>query len=276
MDKSEVNLKKNRNEFEKIMKISHFALDLPEAPTFYPTLEEFKDPLKYLESVYPKAEKFGIFKIVPPEEVDIQTTLNKRDFKFKTKIQNIHQLQERNKTEVSPSPSRSSSSSSSITVENRKKKRKLENNGKCTWTQSEELQFGYELNESEFNLNTFSKMADEYEENYKNTMKRKRKIIGTTNIPNPIARKLARRAGIKRINGVNYLKEPNEKDYEMEYWDIVNKGNQSTRVHYGSDLDILSHQTGFSKNWKSGWNLNNLPILEDSLLKYLYQKIPGT
>eukprot|EP01080_Neovahlkampfia_damariscottae_P000207 gene207-4453_t len=267
-------MKRNRSELEKSMKITNFGIDLPEAPTFYPTVEEFEDPLKYLESLYPKAEKYGLFKVVPPEEVVIKSNLNKRDFKFQTKIQNIHQLQERNNFDPTKeiSPSRSSSVESSG-----RKKRKLETGGKCAWTKSDEVSFGYEMNESEFSLYTFSKIANEFEENYKFEMKRKSKT-SKENLPNPIRRRLARKGGLRRINGVNYLKkkeEPSLKDVEMEYWDIVTKGTKETRVFYGSDLDILSHHSGFSKNWNSGWNLNNLPIVDDSLLKYLYQKIPG-
>ncbi|KAJ1941492.1 hypothetical protein GGF37_003529, partial [Kickxella alabastrina] len=40
---------------------------LPEAPTFYPTAEEFADPLAYIQSIRPLAEKSGLCKIVPPE-----------------------------------------------------------------------------------------------------------------------------------------------------------------------------------------------------------------
>mmetsp|Transcript_33088 Transcript_33088/g.76253 ORF Transcript_33088/g.76253 Transcript_33088/m.76253 type:complete len:120 (-) Transcript_33088:81-440(-) len=43
-------------------------LDIPYAPTFYPTIEEFSvNPLVYIDSISPIARKFGICKIVPPK-----------------------------------------------------------------------------------------------------------------------------------------------------------------------------------------------------------------
>ncbi|KAG5457433.1 MAG: hypothetical protein BJ554DRAFT_2557 [Olpidium bornovanus] len=41
--------------------------NLPEAPTYYPTRDEFGDPLAYIAKIRPDAEKFGICKIVSPE-----------------------------------------------------------------------------------------------------------------------------------------------------------------------------------------------------------------
>lgn len=41
--------------------------NLPEAPTFYPTAEEFKDPYGFIESIKTIGEKSGIIKIVPPK-----------------------------------------------------------------------------------------------------------------------------------------------------------------------------------------------------------------
>jgi [histone H3]-trimethyl-L-lysine4 demethylase len=40
---------------------------LLEAPTFRPTEAEFRDPMAYIRSIFDKASKFGICKIVPPE-----------------------------------------------------------------------------------------------------------------------------------------------------------------------------------------------------------------
>jgi jmjN domain len=40
---------------------------MPEAPTFHPSLEEFRDPLAYIKSLQADGERYGIIKIVPPK-----------------------------------------------------------------------------------------------------------------------------------------------------------------------------------------------------------------
>ncbi len=43
-------------------------LDVPYAPTFYPTIEDMEgNPLDYVEKIRPQAEKYGICKISPPK-----------------------------------------------------------------------------------------------------------------------------------------------------------------------------------------------------------------
>jgi hypothetical protein len=39
---------------------------VPSAPVFYPTLEEFRDPLAFISVIRPAAEPYGIAKVVPP------------------------------------------------------------------------------------------------------------------------------------------------------------------------------------------------------------------
>lgn len=52
---------------------------IKEAPTFYPTKDEFKDPLSYIEKISPQGEKYGIIKIVPPKDY-------KPEFSLKTEV----------------------------------------------------------------------------------------------------------------------------------------------------------------------------------------------
>lgn len=41
---------------------------LPQVPVFRPTIEEFKDFQKYVESIYPQIEHIGLARIIPPKE----------------------------------------------------------------------------------------------------------------------------------------------------------------------------------------------------------------
>lgn len=84
---------------------------LGECPTFYPTEEEFADPTRYVQMIRPQASRYGLCKIVPPQPAErfqgpkrfgfreaLQMSfkqLNPKEFKFKTKLQKIHQLQSR-------------------------------------------------------------------------------------------------------------------------------------------------------------------------------------
>lgn len=40
---------------------------IPEAPTFRPTEEEFRDPVAYIQKIAPEGKKYGICRVVPPE-----------------------------------------------------------------------------------------------------------------------------------------------------------------------------------------------------------------
>lgn len=70
-------------------------LNLPQAPAFRPTAEEFQDPLAYIASIQPIAEPFGICRVVPPEGWKPPFALDKDSFKFPTRVQCVHALQHR-------------------------------------------------------------------------------------------------------------------------------------------------------------------------------------
>ncbi|CAK1540679.1 unnamed protein product [Leptosia nina] len=52
---------------EVLAKKTKNNIDLPEAPVFRPTPDEFKCPIKYIESRLEEASKFGLCKIIPPD-----------------------------------------------------------------------------------------------------------------------------------------------------------------------------------------------------------------
>jgi len=47
---------------------------LEDCPTYYPTMEEFKDPLGYIRSISEHAKNYGICKVVPPESWNMPFT----------------------------------------------------------------------------------------------------------------------------------------------------------------------------------------------------------
>lgn len=77
--------------------IDHFKQDLEirEAPTYYPSITEFKDPLQYIRSISAEASQYGICKIVPPAEWEPPCQVSMDDpRRFPTKRQEINILQQ--------------------------------------------------------------------------------------------------------------------------------------------------------------------------------------
>lgn len=71
------------------------SLNIPSAPVYYPTEDEFRDPLEYIYKIRPEAEPYGICRIVPPKSWAPPFALDLNSFTFPTKTQAIHQLQVR-------------------------------------------------------------------------------------------------------------------------------------------------------------------------------------
>lgn len=71
------------------------TLNIPSGPVYYPTEDEFKDPLEFIYKIRPEAEQYGICKIVPPKGWKTPFALDLDSFTFPTKTQAIHQLQAR-------------------------------------------------------------------------------------------------------------------------------------------------------------------------------------
>ena len=71
------------------------SLNIPAGPVYYPTEDEFRDPLEYICKIRPEAEPYGICRIVPPKNWKPPFALDEGSFTFPTKTQAIHQLQVR-------------------------------------------------------------------------------------------------------------------------------------------------------------------------------------
>ncbi|KAI8873732.1 JmjC-domain-containing protein, partial [Ramicandelaber brevisporus] len=66
---------------------------LETAPTYYPTVEEFADPLEYISKIRAEAEQYGICKIVPPEGFQPPFSIDTARFRFHTRIQHLNSLE---------------------------------------------------------------------------------------------------------------------------------------------------------------------------------------
>ncbi|ORZ20066.1 PLU-1-like protein-domain-containing protein [Lobosporangium transversale] len=73
---------------------------LQDAPCYYPTPEEFMEPLKFIESIRPEAEKAGICKIIPPEGWKPRFSLDTEVFRFKTRIQKLNSMEGETRTNL--------------------------------------------------------------------------------------------------------------------------------------------------------------------------------
>nr|POE84862.1 putative lysine-specific demethylase jmj14 [Quercus suber] len=241
---------------------------IDEAPVFYPSLEEFEDTLGYIAKIRPKAEPYGICRIVPPSSWIPPCPLKEKDkwelAKFSTRTQHVDLLQNRE-------PMRK---------KNRSRKRKRRKHSRIGTTRrhancSSEANVSSETDEKfgfhsgpDLTLRDFQKYADYFKESY----------FGMKNAK-------------EDLNFVETVKqkgwEPSVDDIEGEYWRIVEQPTNEVEVIYGADLETGPFGSGFPKASSmvtesgldeyamSGWNLNNLPRLPGSVLCFEGSDISG-
>ncbi|KAL1916576.1 uncharacterized protein VTP21DRAFT_5767 [Calcarisporiella thermophila] len=65
---------------------------LKDAPTYFPTPEQFEDPIRYIMEIKEEGEKYGIVKIVPPEGWNPPFAINSKVFRFKTRTQKLNTM----------------------------------------------------------------------------------------------------------------------------------------------------------------------------------------
>ncbi|KAF9511580.1 hypothetical protein BS47DRAFT_1394971 [Hydnum rufescens UP504] len=66
---------------------------LEDCPTYFPTPDEFKDPLAYISSIREQAEQYGICKIVPPKDWKMPFVTDTTTFRFKTRMQSLNSIE---------------------------------------------------------------------------------------------------------------------------------------------------------------------------------------
>ena len=72
----------------------------PDAPAFEPTEEEFADPLKYIESIFPIVYNTGIARIRPPKSFNPPFALDPENLKFTPRIQRICEMDAKSRTKL--------------------------------------------------------------------------------------------------------------------------------------------------------------------------------
>ncbi|KAK7101928.1 hypothetical protein V1264_020234 [Littorina saxatilis] len=114
-------------------------------------------------------------------------------------------------------------------------------------------QYGFEQSKNEYNLQSFGEMADHFKSTY-------------FNMP------------VHRVT---------TKMVEKEFWRLVSSLEEDVCVLYGADIHAMDMGSGFptkatpnlmpedEEYINSGWNLNNLPVLEQSVLCHINADISG-
>lgn len=228
---------------------------IDEAPIFYPTREEFEDTLGYIAKIRPKAEAYGICRIVPPSSWKPPCPLKEKsmweDAKFSTRIQQVDLLQNREPMKKK---------------RGRKRKRRRNSKTKTSNPSDTEDKFGFQSG-SDFSLQEFEKFASYFKDCY----------FGINN---------REEQNVVSCTERDEKKAPSIEEIEGEYWRIIEQPTDEVEVYYGADLETGVYGSGFPKASSlpkdesdeyvhSGWNLNNFPHLPGSVLCFEECDISG-
>ncbi|KDQ08859.1 hypothetical protein BOTBODRAFT_148481 [Botryobasidium botryosum FD-172 SS1] len=74
--------------------------ELEDCPTFFPTPDEFKDPMQYIRSISDKAKNYGLCKIVPPEGWHMPFVTDTKAFRFKTRVQRLNSIEASSRSKI--------------------------------------------------------------------------------------------------------------------------------------------------------------------------------
>jgi len=96
MTPAEIKMMQVAMERSKLDKVRVSDAEVPEAPCFTPTLEEWQDPMQYIRSISKAGYEHGIVRIIPPEAWDPPCGLTPSVIarRFSTRRQAVHSLQQ--------------------------------------------------------------------------------------------------------------------------------------------------------------------------------------
>ncbi|EED77799.1 predicted protein [Postia placenta Mad-698-R] len=232
---------------------------LTDCPVFRPTLEQFKDPLAYIKSISEKAKAYGMCKIVPPLgwECPSSPTLSKI---MERHLSGFHMFC------LDPP---------------------LTTIPKGQWFCHTCLcgtgaDFGFDEGE-EHSLSSFQARDLEFRRQW---FKRHPPAGRQGNDDGDVKMAAPLDPDDPRINVFDDV-VVTETDVENEFWRLVQSQHETVEVEYGADVHSTTHgrvlHSGMptlethplESSSKDPWNLNNIPILPDSLLRYIKSDISG-
>lgn len=82
-----------RKKSYKIMEDDFIFSSPPEAPVFRPKMDEFDDPISYINKIRPLAERHGICRIVPPPKWRPPFSVDLNNFTFNPRVQILKELE---------------------------------------------------------------------------------------------------------------------------------------------------------------------------------------
>lgn len=177
--------------------------------------QEFQDTIGYIASIRPKAEAYGICRIIPPSSWSPPCPLQEKNVwecKFSTRIQQIDVLQNREPMKKKRQRKR-----------RRRGQSKARSVRRCPGSESNisdsEEKFGFQSG-PDFTLKEFQIFSDEFKERY----------FGVKNA----------KEGISDRSGQENERKPSIEDIEGEYWRIVEKSTDEVEVReHGTILLFL-------------------------------------
>ncbi|XP_059666927.1 lysine-specific demethylase JMJ18-like isoform X2 [Cornus florida] len=233
---------------------------IDEAPVFSPTDEEFQDTIGYIAKIRPKAEPYGICRIVPPPSWTPPCPLKDKSIwehaKFSTRVQQVDLLQNREPMIKKSRGRKRKRRRYSRTGTNKRHTTSEVSEGSITF--DTDKKFGFQSG-SDFTFEDFQKLANHFKKCY---------------------------FGMNREDSHdNAIEdkhwEPSVGDIEGEYWRIIEQPTDEVEVYYGADLETGAFGSGFPRKSSlltgnsesdqymvSGWNLNNFPRLPGSVLSF--------
>lgn len=232
---------------------------LDEAPVFHPTEEEFKDTLKYVATILPHVKQYGVCRIVPPSSWKPPCRIEEEDMRYgvDTHIQRISDFQSgffEKRLEVAHKKTINRQQKITCMKPDFGHRVELKEFGCCN------ERFEFESG-PKFKLKSFKNYAEYFKRQY---FIKEDQITGSN----------------FNSDAMQMLSEPSIPDIEGEYWRIIENPTEEIEVLHGYSTETSASLSGFPLKTnprdvtacpqyaESGWNLNNTPKLQDSLLHF--------